>query len=75
MALSQSAIEIQIGALIDSTSSLKLQESKDQFKTQLSAIIVAAIQSATIVFAPGTIVVVGSAVTQTNPSPVIGTLT
>lgn len=78
MALVQATIEAQIGVLLDSTSSLELEQAKQQFKTQLAALIVAAIQSATVTIPTGAVIVstAGTAVAQTgaNTAPAIGTL-
>lgn len=74
MALIPQTIEEQIGALLDSTAQLELEESKTQFKNGLAQIIIAAIQSATVTIPPGAIITTGSAVTQTNPAPALGSL-
>jgi hypothetical protein len=71
MAILQDNIEVQIEALLASTAGLKLEESKNKFKTDLAKIIVDAIKSATITIQPGIVVVAGSPSTQTNAAPIL----
>lgn len=67
-------IKTQINALINQTKVLEQEQSQEQFCSGLSVIITNAILSATVNIAPNSIVTVGSATTQTNPAPVLGTL-
>lgn len=78
MALVPNTIEIQIEALLTTTAELPPDQAKSSFKTQLAAIIVSAIQSATVTIPPGAVLVAtaGSPTAQTgvNTAPAIGTL-
>lgn len=71
MAIVQATIETQIEKLLQDTEKLSPDEAKVQFKKQLAAIIATAISSATITIAPGLIVTVGSATTQSNTIPIV----
>lgn len=71
MPIVQATIEAQIERLLTETEGLSPDEAKVQFKKQLATIIVNAIASATITIAPGLIITVGSATTQTNTTPVV----
>lgn len=71
MALNEILIEEQIGELIDSTTTLELEESKAKFKKDLASIIVNAIKSAQLTIPSGAIITTGSALTQTNAAPVV----
>ncbi len=79
MPLAPQTIEAQIGALLDSTANLELATAKSEFKSQLTQIIVAAIESATVTIPIGAVIVLtsGSATTQTgvNTAPALGSLT
>jgi hypothetical protein len=75
MAVVNGTIKTQITALINQTKVLEQPESQDTFAQGLADIVEAAIKSATVNIAIGAIVTVGSATTQTNTAPVVGTLT
>jgi hypothetical protein len=51
------------------------EQAVQDFSNELAAIIKEAILSATVTAAPGSIVVVGSPATQTNPTPIIFQIT
>ena len=74
MPVSQPTIKSQILNLIEQTKGLEQEQSAEAFANGLSSIVTAAILSATVTIPPGGVTVVGSPSTQTNPSPVIGTL-
>lgn len=74
MAIVQATIKAQIDVLIGQTKDLPPAESQDIFSEGLANIVVAALASAQVVIPSGVIIVTGSAVTQTNPAPVFGTL-
>lgn len=46
----------------------------DDFADKLADVIINAIKSGTVTIAPGAITTTGSATTQTNPTPVTGTI-
>ena len=74
MPVSQPTIKSQIVSLIEQTKGLEQEQSAEAFANGLSSIITAAILSAQVIIPPGGVVVVGSPSTQTNPVPVLGTL-
>lgn len=74
MPVSQSTIKNQIVTLINQTKILEQEQAAEAFANGLSAIISTAIISAQVTIPPGGVVVVGSPSTQTNPAPVLGTL-
>lgn len=74
MPIVNATIKTSIVALINQTKALEQAEAQDQFATLLANLIETTIKSATVTLAPSSIIVVGSATTQTNIAPAIGTL-
>lgn len=74
MPIVNATIKASINALIDQTKGLEQEAAQDQFATLLANLIETTIKSATVTLPPASIVVVGSATTQTNVAPAIGTL-
>jgi hypothetical protein len=74
MAVINNVIQQQIESLINQTKVLEQPQAQQAFVSGLASIIEAAIKSATVTIAPGAIVTVGSATTQTNVAPAVGTL-
>ncbi len=70
----QEVIKASIKSLLGSTASLDLEAAKESFAEQLSLVVYNAIISATVTIPPGACIVAGSSTTQTNPAPVIGSL-
>lgn len=74
MPVSQSTIKTAISAMLDATDNLELAAAKDAFADQLATVVYNAILSAQVNIAIGAVVTTGSATTQSNPAPVLGTL-
>ena len=74
MPVSQPTIKAAISDLLDATADLSLNDAKEAFADQLATVVYNAIISAQVNIAPGAVVTVGSATTQTNTAPVVGSL-
>ncbi len=74
MPIVNATIKTQVTALIEQTKVLEQPQSQEAFATGLANIIETAIKSGTVTLAPGSIVTTGSAVTQTNAAPAVGSI-
>jgi hypothetical protein len=72
MPVIKQVIKTRLRTFIESNKSQEdLDQAVENFCEELSSIITDAILSATVTAAPGTIIVVGSPTTQTNPAPIV----
>lgn len=74
MAVLQATIKKQINVLIEQTKALKQPESQEAFANGLATIVTNAILSAEVLIAIGAVVTTGGPATQTNATPVLGSL-
>ena len=74
MPIVNATIKASIDLLIDQTKILEPTASKEAFSQGLANLIETTLKSTTVTIPSGAIVTTGSATTQTNATPAIGTL-